>query len=130
MRATAARRTAAADVRRRPARRSRHRAVPQQPDRHRLEQDPYDGAALHICAWGEDELIGTVRVILPVEARPLPVEAAFGLTVDPPGRGSSRWDGWRELGLPFETLAPARPYWGEPRHPVRLNPAQGHPRWF
>jgi hypothetical protein len=36
----------------------------------------------------------------------------------------------RTLGLPFETLGPARAYWGENRHPVRLDPAQGHPHWF
>jgi Acetyltransferase (GNAT) domain len=36
----------------------------------------------------------------------------------------------RGLGLPFEILAPAREYWGEPRHPVRLDPAQGDPRWY
>jgi hypothetical protein len=36
----------------------------------------------------------------------------------------------RGVGLPFEILAPARPYWGEPRHPVRLDPARGRPGWF
>ncbi|HEY7077249.1 MAG TPA: GNAT family N-acetyltransferase [Solirubrobacteraceae bacterium] len=36
----------------------------------------------------------------------------------------------RALGLPFEILGPARPYWGEDRHPVRLDPAHGRPRWF
>jgi N-acyl-L-homoserine lactone synthetase len=36
----------------------------------------------------------------------------------------------RTLGLPFEVLAPARRYWGEERHPVRLDPARGRPRWF
>ena len=36
----------------------------------------------------------------------------------------------RALGLPFELLAPARRYWGEDRHPVRLDPAGGRPQWF
>jgi N-acyl-L-homoserine lactone synthetase len=36
----------------------------------------------------------------------------------------------RALGLPFEVLSPARPYWGEQRVPVRLDPARGDPRWF
>jgi N-acyl-L-homoserine lactone synthetase len=36
----------------------------------------------------------------------------------------------RALGLPFEVLAPERPYWGEQRVPVRLDPAGGDPRWF
>jgi N-acyl-L-homoserine lactone synthetase len=36
----------------------------------------------------------------------------------------------RGLGLPFEILGPARRHWGEERHPVRLDPAHGAPRWF
>ena len=36
----------------------------------------------------------------------------------------------RALGLPFEILGPAREHWGELRHPVRLDPATGAPRWF
>jgi N-acyl-L-homoserine lactone synthetase len=36
----------------------------------------------------------------------------------------------RALGLPFEVLGAPRPYWGEPRVPVRLDPARGDPRWF
>jgi N-acyl-L-homoserine lactone synthetase len=36
----------------------------------------------------------------------------------------------RALGLPFEILGPARRHWGEERHPVRLDPAGGNPRWF
>jgi hypothetical protein len=34
------------------------------------------------------------------------------------------------VGLPFETLGEARPFWGEYRHPVRLDPAGGAPSWF
>jgi hypothetical protein len=38
---------------------------------------------------------------------------------------------YRSLGLAFEVLAPARPYWGGDRHPVRLDPATGEaPGWF
>jgi hypothetical protein len=36
----------------------------------------------------------------------------------------------RALGLPFEILGPARPHWGEDRHPVRLDPGHAEPRWF
>lgn len=36
----------------------------------------------------------------------------------------------RSLGLPFEILGPARTHWGEQRHPVRLDPSDGSPRWF
>jgi hypothetical protein len=140
-----------------------------------LEQDAHDAGALHVCAWRGSDLVGTVRVVLPVADRPLPVEAAFGLTVEPHGavaeagrlviapdhRGDPTHTAWgalfarawlelrahgyavlagtatprmigrlRALGLPFETLGPARPYWGEARHPVRLDPARGTPRWF
>jgi N-acyl-L-homoserine lactone synthetase len=140
-----------------------------------LEQDEYDRDALHMCAWRDDELVGTMRLVLPARDRPLPVEEAFGLTVEPAGavaeagrlvvaavhRGDpahAAWGGlfacawlelrsrgytvlagtasaaWverlRALGLPFEILAPAREYWGEYRHPVRLDPAHGDPHWF
>jgi putative hemolysin len=36
----------------------------------------------------------------------------------------------RSVGLPFEILGPARPYWGEERHPVRLDPGDSRPGWF
>jgi hypothetical protein len=36
----------------------------------------------------------------------------------------------RGLGLPFEILGPARVHWGEPRHPVRLDPGASAPRWY
>jgi hypothetical protein len=39
-------------------------------------------------------------------------------------------DRLRALGLPFEILGPAREHWGEPRHPVRLDPDRGAPRWY
>jgi hypothetical protein len=39
-------------------------------------------------------------------------------------------DRLRALGLPFEILGPARDHWGELRHPVRLDPAHGAPRWY
>jgi N-acyl-L-homoserine lactone synthetase len=38
---------------------------------------------------------------------------------------------FQALGLPFEVLGPARPYWGALRHPVRLDPARGSaPGWY
>ena len=36
----------------------------------------------------------------------------------------------RAVGLPFEILGPAVPYWGQLRHPVRLDPAGSRPGWF
>jgi N-acyl-L-homoserine lactone synthetase len=36
----------------------------------------------------------------------------------------------RRRGLPFEVLGPARPHWGEDRHPVRLDPARSQPQWY
>jgi N-acyl-L-homoserine lactone synthetase len=140
-----------------------------------VEHDAYDADALHVCARRGQALIGTVRVVLPAPGRRLPVEAAFGLTVEPLGavveagrlviapahRGDPAHATWgalfarawlelrargyavlagaatprmvaqlRALGLPFEILGPAHDYWGEDRHPVRLDPADGRPRWF
>jgi N-acyl-L-homoserine lactone synthetase len=167
------------DAERRTAYRLRHEQVVRDGwaggDAEGLEHDAYDVEALHICAWRGPDPVGTVRVVLPVEGRPLPVEAAFGVTVEPRGavaeagrlviasahRGDPVHAAWgalfarawlelrargysvlagaatprmverlRTLGLPFETLGPARAYWGENRHPVRLDPAQGHPHWF
>jgi N-acyl-L-homoserine lactone synthetase len=38
---------------------------------------------------------------------------------------------FRALGLAFEILGPAQAYWGEERHPVRLDPDAGsRPTWF
>lgn len=140
-----------------------------------LERDAFDADALHVCAWDGGSLVGTLRLVLPVPGRPLPVEAAFGLELEPAGevveagrlviepayRGDPAHRAWgalfargwltlrargfsvlggaaapvtvqrlRALGLPFEILGPARPHWGEDRHPVRLDPAHGDPRWF
>ena len=140
-----------------------------------LEVDAYDADALQICAWERDALVGTLRLVLPAAGRPLPVEAEFGIRVEPHGevveagrlviaptyRGDPAHRTWgalfacawtsmrargysvlagaaaprtverlRALGLPFEILGPARLHWGEERHPVRLDPADGDPRWF
>jgi N-acyl-L-homoserine lactone synthetase len=140
-----------------------------------LEEDPYDDAALHIGAWSDRALAGTLRLVLPQPPRRLPVEAAFDIDIEPYGavveagrlvvapaqRGDPAHGIWgalfarawltmrergftvlagaatprmverlRGLGLPFEVLGAARPYWGEPRHPVRLDPAHGDPRWY
>jgi N-acyl-L-homoserine lactone synthetase len=140
-----------------------------------VEVDDYDADALQVCAWDGEALVGTVRLVFPATGRPLPVEADFGITVEPPGevveagrlviaptyRGDPAHRTWgtlfacawvsmrawgysvlagtaaprtierlRALGLPFEILGPARMHWGEARHPVRLDPARGAPRWF
>jgi hypothetical protein len=138
-------------------------------------RDDHDTDALQIGAWDGDEPAGTMRLVLPVPGRRLPVEEAFDLIVEPAGavteagrlvvspeqRGDPAhriWGAlfaiaWFELrarglsvlagtasprmvarltalGLPFEVLGPARPYWGEDRHPVRLDPSGGRPRWY
>ena len=140
-----------------------------------LERDAYDAAALHIGAWRDGDLAGTVRLVLPVPGRRLPVEADFELEIEPRGavaeagrlviapehRGDHAHRIWgalfarawltlrrhgyavlagaaappmierlRALGLPFEVLGPTRAHWGEERHPVRLDPATGDPRWY
>jgi N-acyl-L-homoserine lactone synthetase len=140
-----------------------------------VEVDAYDADALQVCAWDGEALVGTVRLVLPAAGRPLPVEADFGIAVEPVGevveagrlviaptyRGDPAHRAWgalfgcawvsmrargysvlagtaaprtierlRALGLPFEILGPARMHWGEERHPVRLDPARGAPRWF
>jgi hypothetical protein len=48
-----------------------------------LERDTFDTRALQICAWDGDTLVGTLRLVLPMPGKPLPIEAAFGLTVEP-----------------------------------------------
>jgi Acetyltransferase (GNAT) domain len=55
---------------------------------------------------------------------------AHGLTVLAGAATPRMIERLRSLGLPFEVLAPAREHWGEPRHPVRLDPARGRPRWY
>jgi N-acyl-L-homoserine lactone synthetase len=139
------------------------------------ERDPYDDAALHVGAWVDGALAGAMRLVLPTAGRRLPVEADFGLVVEPRGavaeagrlvvaperRGDPAHVLWgalfarawielrargltvlagaatprmverlRALGLPFEILGPVRDHVGEARHPVRLDPARGAPRWY
>jgi hypothetical protein len=139
------------------------------------DADVHDAEALHVAAWRAAELAGAMRLVLPNPDRPLPVEADFGLTIEPRGRVAEAgrlvvapafrgdpahrvWGAlfartWLELrarglhvlagaasprmvatlrgrGLPFEVLGPAREHWGVERHPVRLDPSAGRPRWF
>jgi N-acyl-L-homoserine lactone synthetase len=54
---------------------------------------------------------------------------ARGLTVLAGAASPRMVERLRALGLPFEVLGPAREHWGELRHPVRLDPAQGRPHW-
>ena len=141
-----------------------------------VEEDGYDAGAVQLGAWDGEELVGTIRIVAPSAGRPLPVELAFGLEIEPlkhvveigrlliapAHRGDAAHRAWgalfahawmqvrargfvvlagaaseqavaryRQLGLPFEILGPARAYWGEPRHPVRLDPARAtRPSWF
>jgi N-acyl-L-homoserine lactone synthetase len=140
------------------------------------ERDAHDAAARHVAAWDGDQLVGTVRLVLPEPGRRLPTEEAFDLELEPRGavvdvgrlliseryRGEPSHAAWGALfgrawvetrgagfsvlggvasaslvelfgtlGLRFEILGPARRYWGEERHPVRLDPDAGStPAWF
>jgi hypothetical protein len=139
------------------------------------DADAYDATALQIAAWRDGDLAGSMRLILPLPDRRLPVEEDFDVIVEPRGRvaeagrlvvapehrgdpahriwGALFAQTWLELrahgcavvagaatprmvkglttlGLPFEVLGPARVHWGERRHPVRLDPSTGRPRWF
>jgi N-acyl-L-homoserine lactone synthetase len=51
-----------------------------------VEEDPHDAAAVLVAAWDGDTLVGTVRLVPPRAGEPLPVEAAYGLEVEPRGR--------------------------------------------
>lgn len=140
-----------------------------------LERDDFDADAIQVASWDGETLVGTVRLVLPVRGRRLPVEDAYELLIEPAGsvvevgrllisadrRGDPVHRAWgalfarawleiraagfqvmagtatatmvarfRALGLPFEILGPARPYWGEERHPVRLDPAGAEPSWY
>jgi Acetyltransferase (GNAT) domain len=50
-----------------------------------MERDTFDTRALQICAWDGEQLVGTLRLVLPMPGKPLPIEAAFALVVDPAG---------------------------------------------
>jgi GNAT superfamily N-acetyltransferase len=47
-----------------------------------IERDEDDDRAVLVCAHDGDELAGTARVVLPREARPLPLEREFELEVE------------------------------------------------
>ena len=54
-------------------------------DRDGLERDAFDTRALQIYALDGEALVGTLRLVLPMPGKRLPVEEAFGLDVTPPG---------------------------------------------
>lgn len=49
------------------------------------ERDEYDDGAIQLAAWDGDALAGTLRVVLPEGGRPLPIEKAYELVVEPRG---------------------------------------------
>jgi hypothetical protein len=67
-----------------------------------MQSDAYDSRALQICAWDGEALAGTLRLVLPMPDRPLPTEAAFGLTVEPAGEVV-------DVGAPLLAGGPSRP---------------------
>ena len=50
-----------------------------------LERDAYDDDAVQVAAYDGGALVGTVRIVLPVPGRRLPVEADFDLDIEPRG---------------------------------------------
>ena len=50
-----------------------------------LERDAYDDRALQLGAWRGNELVGTIRLVLPVPGRPLPTEEMFQIEIEPRG---------------------------------------------
>jgi N-acyl-L-homoserine lactone synthetase len=51
-----------------------------------MEHDAYDEDAIQIAGWDGEVLACTTRLVIPRVGRPQPVEAAFGLTLEPQGR--------------------------------------------
>jgi hypothetical protein len=49
------------------------------------ERDERDDTAVHLSAWDGHVLAGTARIILPTPLTLLPIEAAFGLRIEPTG---------------------------------------------
>jgi hypothetical protein len=49
-----------------------------------LERDGDDAAAVQVAGWHHDRIVATGRLVEPLVGRPLPTEAAFGVTL--PGR--------------------------------------------
>ena len=47
-----------------------------------IERTDDDDDAIHVIAWDGDELVGTARIVLPREARELPLEREFGLRAE------------------------------------------------
>jgi hypothetical protein len=64
---------------------SEHGRATAQDDPDGLERDGYDSRALQICAWQDDAVVGTLRLVLPMPGKHLPVEEAFGVGVEPAG---------------------------------------------
>lgn len=50
------------------------------------DRDAYDDDAVHIVIRDGNRVVGGFRLILPLPARPLPIETAFGLSLEPAGR--------------------------------------------
>jgi len=70
-----------------------------------VERDAHDAGAVHVAAWDDAALAGTVRLVAPRPGRRLPVEEDFGVVVPPAGRVV-------EVGR----LLIAAPYRGDPAH--------------
>ena len=50
-----------------------------------MERDTFDTRALQICAWEGESLVGTLRLVLPMPGKRLPLEESFALQVEPAG---------------------------------------------
>lgn len=77
------------------------------------DRDGYDDDAVHIVIRDGDEVIGGFRLILPLPGRPLPIETAFDLALEPAGRVvqwgrlilAPRYRGDRDHRLPLACFA-------------------------
>ena len=71
------------------------------------EADEHDARALQIGAWRDGALVGAIRLVLP--GAPLPVEAAFGLRIEPHGAVA---EAGRLVVAPAHRGDPAHRAWG------------------
>jgi hypothetical protein len=64
---------------------SAHGTTTEEGDRDGMERDAFDSRALQICGWDGEALVASLRLVLPMPGKRLPLEYEFGLTIEPPG---------------------------------------------
>jgi hypothetical protein len=99
---------------------SAHGTATAEGDRDGMERDAFDSRALQICGWDGEVLVASLRLVLPMPGKRLPLEQAFGITVEPAGEAvevgepmvTSDWGGMRRQRAEDGMLAQA---WFETR---------------